>query len=154
MNSRAQDLASVLFGSILVFLSLLTPSAAHPVTKYLCIATQAVGFSFDRQTGQWRPARFSVRGEKYLLEKRSQGWSWNQFGSSSPGGKCGDVNAGGYISCQDAAKEISFDQKTLRFQEIYPLGYVGGLWRALGNANVEVEGSDTPSIEIGVCTAL
>jgi hypothetical protein len=144
-------LSLVICEPLLMFLVFPDRSYALPETAYLCVPTISVGFTLNKTTGLWRPANFSVSGTRYLLKKQPVGWAWSEFGATGPADKCDDVNQGGYIDCHGLVMNIMFDQKTLRFQEIQPFGYVGGLWRMMPGTE-SAEGADTPFIEIGSCT--
>jgi hypothetical protein len=117
-------------------------------SSYLCIAENSVGFSFNKTQQKWINTNFKVEGKKYLLSKSKQGnWEWKKFGEQNTYASCkSDFNEYGYLTCQEL-NTINFNKNNLRFQNYYPIGYINK--GVVGN-----EGEDTPSIEIGKCSAI
>lgn len=111
---------------------------------YLCIPSYSTGFALN-EAGKWVPTRFNISGEKYLLKKKEVGWVWNKFGQNGYSRNCEDSGEG-YIKCNDFGTEIRMNRITLRFQQIFPYGYVV--------EDVKVDGKLTPSFTIGTCSRL
>ena len=123
-----------------------TVSVAQETQGYICVADKASGFKFNKEAKEWEHARFNVKDNKYILTKKGAQWEWKALGSRFPT-PCGDdFNAHGFLSCS-SVEEITFNRNSLRFQSVYPIGYVH-------NGQVKNEGGDTPSIEIGRCTVM
>ena len=121
--------------------------AAEP-TSYLCIADKATGFSFNKERRVWQQANFNVKDSKYLLSQRDGKWGWKRFGEQYDDGQCSDrFNEFGFLHCNNVFDAILFNKQTLRYQLFYPVGYVSKL-------DSKDSGSDTPSLEIGTCSAL
>jgi hypothetical protein len=120
----------------------LTPSLALAQT-FLCVAERSAGFSFNDKSKKWEYARFDVEGRKYIVKQVGARWTWAEFGREFPA-DCGAFPPSGIIKCQDTLKDVIFNSKTLRYQMFYAHGY------AIPSSGVE--GSDTPYIEIGVCS--
>ena len=150
----------------LIFLGfvLMLNSSAMAAETYLCIPDMATGFAFDKASQKWHPAQFKVSGEKHLLKRVANGATWNEFGSTLPPiqFQCSDFNEWGSTFCSTPGATITFNEKNLRYQYIYPGSYIThGLPVPPKYSGVEkdwitsmLHTPDTPSIEIGTCSNL
>jgi hypothetical protein len=120
--------AKLLCSSVALWLALIGPAvSAQLANSYLCIADKATGFSYNQATHQWDYARFDVAGKKHLLRREGLIWKWADFGDPSPSlEQCDNPNAAGFIFCR-GVRDIRLNLNSLRYQDIYPFGYVGGL---------------------------
>jgi hypothetical protein len=139
-------------GSILVVILMMLSAPAYALDSYLCVPDMATGFIFDRTSQKWHPAQFNVSGKKYLLKRVAKGAVWNKFGSSDSADHCTDFNEGGYTFCTGLSN-VTFNEKNLRYQLIYPIGYMSGGIAGPMNDLISALG-DTPFIEIGTCSVL
>lgn len=139
---------------------------------YLCISAKATGFAFDRARGAWDTARFEA-GRKYIVRRVIDG----QYKSSIPGAGMTKLNAAwavwdfgndaypiascaqdfsdqGGIYCESNGTTFMFSRTSGRFLRSYVIGYTSppGGFEFLGTQHPE--GSDTPVMEIGTCSAL
>jgi hypothetical protein len=129
-------------------------TAALGQDSYLCIADAIAGVDYSAETKRWTPSVFNHADKKYAFRRAKPGeksgdrefkWGLYRFGSTVPRVACPtDFGDGTTIFCNDLTL-FSFNKTTLRFQSIYPIGYVLPLGK---------EGNDTPAIEIGTCSPL
>ncbi|MBI2724925.1 MAG: hypothetical protein HYX42_01615 [Polaromonas sp.] len=119
---------------------------AQTAENYLCIPDQSTGFRFDTTSNTWQTAQFNVKNSKYLLSKKAAKWQWKEFSKTSSTECSGDFNEYGFLRC-DHMERIIVNRDSLRFQIIYPIGYVV-------SKSVKDQNQDNPSIEIGRCSAL
>ena len=143
-------------------------SRAASADGWICIPDRATGVIFDKGTGSWHEARFGVYGKRYIIrhltDAERRGWELTlgpqdhsplQFEFGEVGSHdlepCiydhVDKNGNHTLICglSLAERHIQFSPQTLRFQYVYLVGYV-----LPGN----VEGEDTPYIEIGKCSPI
>ena len=113
---------------------------------FVCITEQATGFAFNKEAKRWEPTNFRTHDLKYLLTKGKYGWTFKRLGQTGLDEMCREVGDSGLIRCDDL-HAVTFNKKTLRFQAVYPHGYV---MPPAGSP----EGANTPGIEIGRCSPL
>jgi hypothetical protein len=126
--------------------------------SYLCISDAATGFSYDKNIKRWKPTHFNVDNEKFVIRRPTADeeqspfsddrvvWVWQKFGKNDIDSYCyEEFNKYGFLKCDDIGYELSFNNITLRFQRIYPIGYVVSKYFR------NDEGANTPSITIGSC---
>jgi hypothetical protein len=131
---------------IIVSALLLAPIDAPAADKYLCEASNSTGFAYGKFSKKWIATSVDIHN-KYVLKRRYSGWTWVDFDNQTSVDYC-DEPLPDFILCNNI-EDVRIDIKRLRFQIIYPLGYAWGPRAADG-----VDGSDSPSIEIGTCKAL
>ena len=123
-------------------------------STWLCVVDKTAGFAYKPELHTWMGGVFTSENKKYIVrepsaEEKKSGMTAKyvmlNFGIKYPSSFCSeDFNAVGVIQC--AGMEILYFNKTnLRFQVTYEAGYV----TPFGN-----EGSDTPFIEIGLCSEI
>jgi len=160
---------------LIVGLSAVLPAAeaAPPAGPFLCIVDQTTGFAFSRQSKSWHSASFAA-GQKLILKRTdkslheampgvsipvSGAWAVWDFGDDHwPHYTCQtDFSQFGVLWCESPVGErFSFNVSNHRFISDSLVGYVQvGM---PGNVGVDgkqlPEGSNTPYIAIGTCTAL
>jgi hypothetical protein len=135
-----------IFAAIFFFASLAPAIALADAQAYLCIADQAVGFTYDKNLSAWKSTFFGVKDERYFLKLKDKHWRWSKLGSSVESA-CNDFTSAGTIGCV-GTEEVLFNRTTLRYQLYYPFGYIAQM------TFESFEGSDTPYIEIGRCSAM
>lgn len=137
---------------LFVFLGFVDVAVA--ADQFLCVSEQSTGFRW--KNGSWRQEDFKV-GEKYLVvavpEYEHFGEKVNYeirtFGSDKVEHRCrGDDPVsneyGTSIMCGGVGYGLRMDTKTMRFQEVFGLGYVEG-WD---------KPESTPAFTIGTCSRL
>jgi hypothetical protein len=148
--------------------------------SFLCIAEQSTGFALDKAHHSWNATRFAA-GEKYLIRRVTKDttaeitvegigdmriplnstWAVWQFGNDKkPLLECmkTDFDENGMLACEGGIPQFQFNKKSGRFIIGTIYGYVVngfGLSAQTGKviAN-EPDGSLTPFIEIGTCSAI
>jgi hypothetical protein len=107
----------------------------------VCAPKSSVGFDFDKRSKTWHPTPFAIAGETHRLSRQSGKLVWStQGGPSQVDIGCGEFDQYGFLKCGIVT---TVNRKTLRYLSINPFGYVTN----------EPEGGDTPSMEIGTCSA-
>jgi hypothetical protein len=142
-----------------VFIAGLAPAIALADPQaYLCIADQSVGFKYDKNLKEWRSAHFTLEDKRYLLKLKDNHWYWSTFGQTDEI-NCSDVNSRSDIVCNllsypdnEIDEMITFNQKRLRYQSVYAYGYAVPYREEDTSAFTGTP--DTPSIEIGRCSAM
>ena len=152
MNYKVRLVAA----SLVVFSVSTELSAQNPRPgSYLCITDQVSGFAFDAQSSKWVATTF-VANQRFILRRvrdddqdryMNSKWTLSEFGQRSPMLFCrNDISNETHILSCDSYFLLMFNYDTLRFQLIYPIGYV--------NPAPNHEGEDTPAIQIGKCSPL
>ena len=131
--------------TIIIAILMTAGTPAIAADAYLCFPDMSTGFAFDKTSQKWHPANFNVSGKKYLLKRTAAGFVWGDFGSTLPPDRCDDFNGGGFTFCH-GIESVTFNEKSLRFQIEYSIGYTSG-----GLAGQLNDGENTPFIEIGTC---
>lgn len=123
-----------------------TSNKGASVRKWICTAEAATGFIFEK--GRWRPTKFDVDSEKWVLEKgivlqanKNQKYYLKKHGEKLIWSPCKEGNHG-WISCRKIY-DFLMNTKSNR----YILTYKGSY--AYGRDKV----GDTPFIEIGKCVS-
>jgi hypothetical protein len=144
-------------GSALVWLvlALVTPSAVLAQEQFLCLGDKATGFRWDGRS--WVTTDFTVGQDKFLVQEvapkeygfKVYNYVVKKFGSDEITHHCdrskmGDGKMGARILCGGLGYGMLIDVVSMRYQEVYGLGYIDGK-DAPGN---------TPSFTIGTCTRL
>jgi hypothetical protein len=138
-------------------------ASASPVTSYLCIGELSTGFAMNAQSHKWNRVNFNPN--RYVIKAPTQGpnapsgaltspMAVYEFGKTGVGEETafcgGDFNAEGYLFCSGLGEDFNFNRQTLRFIHAFPHGYIepskSSFWGP--------EGSVTPLLEIGSCTAI
>jgi len=137
-----------------LFAILPTGAAAQATGDWLCIADQSTGFS--NHSGTWRSVDFNA-GTRYII-KRSQrqgvAWEVQEFGKPAliPTAICkADFNQFKLLFCEGLGSDFRFNAATGRFLNTYLIGYYSYV---PGQPLMDKDGADTPSMEIGTCSAL
>lgn len=133
--------------------------------SFLCIADFSTGFA--KEGGEWRPVKFDISDNKYILRrpnesdlKRYDGlpskinvsWVWVDFGKEVSFHTCqNEADRWGRIRCPFAGLNVVVNIKTLVFQAYLPGDYTN--WEHPDDPYYR-EREDTPYIEIGKCSAL
>ncbi len=143
LGKRATLFAAVLILSV-------TSAAADEDAKYLCIGNKSTGFKYEN--GNWNSVDFKV-DKRYLVAVKKHWfkdevlYSITEFGKDRASFYC-DKEAPdkyGYIICEEGLGSFRVNIRTLRYMDVYPVGYIDGK---------DNNATDTPSIEIGTCTKL
>lgn len=129
-------------------------SAASAQEAYICLPTASGGVRFDEATKRWLGTSFKTNNEKYIVrqpkadeKKYSPDAKWAVFSYFKSGEQytrslCeGDFYPNGFLRCGP----FEMNRVNLRFLNIESMGYV---------TVVGSEGSDTPHIEIGMCSPI
>ena len=138
-----KNIKLIFFTFILLGISI----SAH-AEQYLCTCEHITGFSYDKVTRSWQVTIFNDE-KKYVIaeSKDKEGfYTLTKSGDSSPlctaesgFSKYGDL----FFDC--LISEFRFSRETGRYLNVYPIGY----WNSTKESD---EISDTPYIEIGVCS--
>jgi len=142
--------SAVILGVILIAV-LPNSSALAKDDSYLCVAEDAVGFSFNKTSKKWERANFKAE-DKYLVSKSSEaskGWEVKKIGESSATPCEGGFDENGFLTCIELL-DFRMNNKSLRYMVIHRYGYVV---KEYPRGKFE-EGSITPYIEIGKCSPL
>lgn len=132
------------------FLMLPLPAMAE---SFICMADLSTGFWWSGR--EWQQATFTVKDDRYLVEElppQSSGrynYAVKKVGADGILHNCtrdllSDGRRTDRIVCGGQAMGFLMDVKTLRFQDLYGIGFVDG-----GDST-----TNTPSLTIGKCTRL
>jgi len=155
---------------------LIAAAQTQSTTSWLCISTQSTGFAFDNARREWNAARFEP-GDKFIVRRvtkdaiaefdggvrmpLSSTWAVWRFGNDKvPFAQCEkDFAENGMLFCEgDLELQFQFSRRTGRFVVGSVYGYVPGAVSApamLGSPAVNwPEGSHTPFMQIGTCSAI
>lgn len=137
--------------------------AAPAPTTYLCVGEQATGFSMDQRSHKWKADAFRPREYVIKLPVKGDGapsgastavLAVYEIGNSDPFDATAfcdkDFNDEGFLFCQGLGDDFKFNRQTLRFLRSFPFGYID----PPKNSFWGPEGSATPFLEIGTCSAL
>jgi len=145
-------------------------------TSYLCISAQSTGFAYDNARHDWNVTRFAA-GKKYIVRRvtkdtiaefdagirvpLSSAWAVWKFGNDKvPFAECQkDFAENGMLFCEgEASLHFQFSRRTGRFISGTVYGYVSGAVSAPATFGAPAidwpEGSNTPFMEIGTCSAI
>jgi hypothetical protein len=156
--------------------------ATDQSNSFLCIGEQSTGFSYDKEHHSWHATRFRAE-EKYIIRRVTKDtvgevdngmripltskWAVWPFGNDKrPLVECkNDFDENGVLSCEDGIPGFQFSKKNGRFIVGTIYGYVingfslsfsidaDNKMNAKSIAN-EADGSTTPYVEIGTCSAI
>ncbi|CAN1517817.1 hypothetical protein MCEMSEM23_00987 [Rhabdaerophilaceae bacterium] len=150
--------------SILALIILAAASHANGQTsppeqeRWLCVTDAATGFSFDLESKRWRATHFRSEDKwiirrpdendisrlKRMRQAKTPQWIVAHFGGGQTGGFCSDDFREDELTCGIFFGQLKFNRKLLRFITTVDFGYV---------TPVEIEGTDTPYMQIGRCSA-
>lgn len=127
-----------------------TSAALAQSDSFLCVAENAVGFSFNKSTKEWERANFKSE-DKYVVSKSSdkrKGWEVKKIGESI-GAECAEgFNEHGFINC-NGFMDFQMNRISLRYIMVHKYGYVV---KEYSDDGLFKEGSLTPYLEIGKCS--
>lgn len=109
---------------------------------YFCVSEAAGGLMFNPTLKAWTGTNFKPQ-TKWLVKIESGFAKVKQFDDSDYI-SCGKLSEYGVVSCNIFFGGFIFNNKTLRFQSTYLIGYVGG----------EDSNDNTPHIEAGSCSVM
>lgn len=124
-------------------LLLLIPNLSFAGESYLCVADKSTGFDFNKTSKEWYSTNFNTTNQKYIISKSiipSYTWDIKVLGGGTEAYCKNDFNENGILIC-GVAYEFRINIKKLRYLKSYLSGYY-------------LNGSDTPYIEIGKCSAI
>jgi len=138
-------------------LSLSLMASPASAETWLCLTEKSTGFGYDAATKNWRSVDFGTTRDRYIVApstKKDWVYEVRRFGTEKgvlPDAWCkADFAAGTFLHCTGVLAEFKFNRKTGRFLKSYLAGY----WTYAPGVNETQEGGDTPSIEIGTCSAV
>ena len=123
--------------------------------RYLCLPELSTGFRWSETAKRWNQENFATDITKYLVEQsevvgQEDSFIVKQIGSDYPAHnsckrrRTGDGSLTPLIVCGSIGYAFMMNVETLRYQEIYTIGFIDGLDRS----------GDTPSLTIGRCSSL
>ncbi|WP_153003766.1 hypothetical protein [Aureimonas ureilytica] len=121
------------------------PAAAG--SGYICVIEKTVGFKLKGKT--WEEAFLKGPPEIYIVQRLPNGAITAKQTGFELEGQCverlfANGTATGSLDCQVMLTDLTINTKSMRFQTVYPIGYLDG----------KDTDSDTPSLAIGKCTTL
>jgi hypothetical protein len=163
---------------IIVLLGSSEAAGGSTEVSYLCISDQSTGFALDKTRGQWSQANFAP-GQKLIIRKITKttvaefaggikipltgAWAVWKFGDDKqPFATCDrDFNANGSLFCDGESElHFRFNRQNGRFIAGTLYGYTPGAVHSSGIAGVAgaavdwPDGSNTPFMEIGLCSTI
>jgi hypothetical protein len=141
----------MLIRNLKAYLVLLLLSASATVggeERYICVADNAVGFSYEPRTGKWGEADFIV-DHKYVISQAQDGrheWMVNTVSGVKVVVTCGDGFYREFLNCDDSLLQshfFRFNKKRMRFISTSISGYHNDAGPSL---------RETPNMEIGTCS--
>jgi hypothetical protein len=131
-------------------LTMLTATAVAQPDTFLCIADKSTGFKL--QGKQWDIANFKIEDTRYLVKAVPErmgldgkvNYEITPFGEKYALHECYREGTVEQIACGGLGIGFLMNFRTLRFQEMYGIGYVSG----------EDDGNNTPYMTIGKCSPL
>lgn len=122
-------------------------SEASAQVQLICLGEKAVGFKWSG--GQWASATFSVADDKFLVSEvapmkigdETFTFEVKKFGREQPVFRCSRPGGGNRLTCGGLGYGMLIDMGTMRYQELYGLGYING----------NDKDGNTPSLTIGTC---
>jgi hypothetical protein len=119
--------------------------------QWICLTEQSTGFYFDTALKLWKPTNFRSESKFVVKNSTLTGYKYDikKVGQEFPIASCkDDFFASTFLHCSGIGGSFKFNKVTLRFQNVYEMGYFNPT-PGLNNAK---EGEDTPAIEIGKCS--
>ncbi len=143
------------------FVAIMIAIAAVPTPAFaeswLCLTDKSTGFRYNAATKQWQSIDFRTGDDRYIIKpgtSKANVYEVRKFGDDTsilPEAWCNqDFQAGTFLHCKGVFGEFKFNRKTGRFLKSYLAGY----WTYAPGVNKTDEGGDTPSIDIGICSAI
>ena len=145
-------MSRVLLGALT--LAGMIPHAAASQEQYLCQANEAAGVRYDPSTGSWEgmglrtTSKFiiTVPKEDDLHPYTDSAFVVLLLGDQFPSYQCSEGFTDlGFLACDGPYGAFAMNNRSLRFQAFYSLGYVKTPEVPDGEGN-------TPGIQIGVCS--
>jgi hypothetical protein len=171
LRERAITLRKALSAILLVTTTI---AAQADPSQYLCIAEQAAGLSYDKQTKAWGPQAF-VTHKKYILRRLNDDdrknkaallkkypnadWGFFDFEQAFPTALCNSEDS---FHC--VWGHMDFDKGSLRFERAYYSAYTAqgfletlrekepNEYKSLADKYHDPENPDDLAIEIGKCS--
>lgn len=133
--------------SMSVACMVLASAAVAQAESFLCVGQLSTGYEWTGE--RWAIGQMETQDKVFVVQPSADGddYSVTQIGAASPSHYCPVLRRPDetlLLFCGGGANSFRFSSKTLRFQEIYGLGYTSG---ADSNANV-------PHMSIGKCVEL
>ena len=101
----------------------------------------------------WRTTEFTS-GEQYIISQQDDTWVITKVGNNFPSARCGGFSEYGFLlNCGSGVgfnttrleTDYVFNRNTLRFMEIYKLGYV------INEGAEDLQAENTPFMSISKC---
>lgn len=127
---------------------------ARSAQQFLCLGDKSTGFKWNGT--EWAITKFSTKDDRFILQEKQKPLVWQgrtftyevkRFGDRQAGEllcEANETSGNLRLICGGLGSGILFDSGSMRFHELYGLGYVDGK-DAPGN---------TPALTIGTCTRL
>jgi hypothetical protein len=142
----------------LIFLSV--SQYAEALEGYVCLAEHVAGVTFDKVTGQWsgtvfRPQnKFVITRARSLFPDTSAAWVVRTIPEAPNPAFCqADFNEKGRLFCKGLGIEFKFNRNTGRFLVARLIGYYSDV-PGVKDDLFGPEGSNEPSVAIGLCSPL
>jgi uncharacterized protein YerC len=125
------------------------PIAAQSQETLICLADLSTGFQF--KNGNWTIANFTTGNDRFIVKPLTQqerliqpfNYIVTRIGESTATHECNRRPDSSQMICGGLGIGMIVNFTTLRFQEIYGLGFIDGNDRP---------GGDTPAMTIGKCS--
>lgn len=140
--------------AVILLLAAIPLNPAFAQEQYICIGEKATGFKWDESRKSWEIVRFNARGDKFLVQRinptkilgKTYNFEVREFGRKDVRHRCERFETMTYehplINCGGIGFGMWINTETLRYQEVYGLGYIDG----------KDDTGNTPSLTIGTCT--
>jgi hypothetical protein len=127
------------------FITICVMSISHAMAEtYLCVASKATGFHFNKKTKNWENANFDVTDEKYIIENIDGSWHWRKF----------QINGKGTFPCKktvlDSVMCVTPDFPLFTFK--YNIKKMRYIYSVVDGYDVGDTYDGTPYVEIGTCS--
>ncbi|MET0600046.1 MAG: hypothetical protein ABWZ57_19505 [Mesorhizobium sp.] len=145
LNSALGPAGRRLAAVCLAFVALFGEARAD---TFLCAGQLSTGFAFDGES--WRIRPFEVVDKVFVVQPAADladSYTVTRIGDQQPTHYCPTVRPSDgslLLTCGGLGSGFAFSSRTLRFQENYGIGYIGGA----------DEGANRPYLLIGKCTRL
>lgn len=135
-------------------IAMTAPTIAIAQEQFICLGEKATGFKWNGK--DWAIANFTVNDDKFLVQEVSPRellgktftFEVKRFGRNDIHFQCERYKTPTYTStriiCGGLGYGMLIDTQSLRFQEIYSMGYIDG----------KDDDANTPSITIGTCSRI
>ena len=126
---------------------------------YLCVADLATGFRYNQNNESWEESSFKLKKSRYLISLREKGSGYDVKRFSGPDvmSRCkDDFDEIGSLSCKGTF-DIKFNKVNGRFILTYSFGYFNVIPESKIDSDLirqSDQGSETPFMEIGRCSAV